>query len=257
MRLGSGNEYTSASLHLIIINALLWGATLLLPRIGIDLVEICGLHYWKGSDFNPIQLVTYMFLHNPSSILHLVFNMFSLFMFGPVLENAMGKKRFLFYYFFTGIGAGIVQELAWAYDLHGFTTEIASYMETGISGGLNVGNGTILHSIGELSQFENTIYNQHITIGASGAIFALLLAFGMIFPNVPVYFFFIPIPVKAKYMVIAYAAFELFAGVNDFSFDKVAHFAHLGGMLFGIILLLFWRTQAKIRMQQNQERYGR
>ncbi len=252
MRLGSNDGYSSVTIHLIIINALLWGASLLLPRIDINLIGLLGLHYWEGSDFNPIQLVTYMFLHDTSSFWHLFCNMFSLFMFGPVLEKTMGMKKFIFYYFFCGIGAGIVQELAWSYDLQPVTAEINAYMESGISNGLNIGNGKIIFTTGELAQFADSIYNSHITVGASGAVFALLLAFGMIFPNVPVYFFFIPIPVKAKYMVIAYAAFELFAGVKDFNFDKVAHFAHLGGMLFGLILLLFWRYQGKKRLEKFQ-----
>lgn len=257
MRLGSSNEYTSATIHLIIVNALLWGAAILLPRIDIDLIGRFGLHYWAGSDFSPIQLVTYMFLHDTSGFSHLFFNMFSLFMFGPVLENAMGRKRFLFYYFFTGIGAGLIQELSWTYDLSALSAEVDRIMATGMTEGVPVGNGIVLQNVGELTQFADKIYNSHITVGASGSIFALLLAFGMIFPNVPVYIFFIPIPIKAKYMVIGYSIIELFMGVKDFSFDNVAHFAHLGGMLFGLILLLFWRYQGKKRMEQNQANYGR
>lgn len=256
MRLGSNEDYTSISKHLIIINFLLWGAAVLLPKIDIDLISLFGLHYWKGSDFNPIQLFTYMFLHDTSGIWHVLFNMLSLFMFGPILERVLGTKRFIFYYIFTGIGAGLIQEIAWWHNLQPFAQEVASFTESGISGGLDIGN-KIIYNIGELTQFADNVYNHHITIGASGAIFALLLAFGMIFPNEPVYLFFIPIPIKAKYMVIGYAIIELFAGVKDFSFDNVAHFAHLGGMLFGLVLLLYWRNQGKRRQQQMQNNYGR
>lgn len=255
MKLGTNDEPITLPIHLIIINALLWGAAELLPRMDIDLIDKFGLHYWEGSSFNPIQLVTYMFLHG--GFTHLFFNMFNLFMFGPVLERVMGTKKFLFYYFFTGIGAGLVQQLAWAYDLQGFTQEVNMFMESGISNGLDLGNGQIIHTTGELTQFADTCYNSHITIGASGAVFALLLAFGMLFPNAPLYLFFIPVPIKAKYMVVGYAIIELFAGVKDFNFDNVAHFAHLGGMLFGIILLLYWRQQGKRRQQQMQSDYGR
>lgn len=249
MKLGTSEASNSIVIHLIIINVLLWGATLLLPKIDIDLVSHYGLHYWKGSDFSPIQFLTYMFLHDPTSFAHVFFNMFSLFMFGPVLEQVLGQKRFIIYYIFTGIGAGLVQELAWAFDLRGFTNEIAQLIESGIPGGLDVGDGVILHTIGELTNFADKVYNLHITIGASGAIFALLLAFGMIFPNQPIFIMFIPIPIKAKYMVVGYALIELFAGVKDFSFDNVAHFAHLGGMLFGILILSYWKWQNKKKLR--------
>lgn len=257
MKIGINNQYNSITIHVIIINVLLWVASLLLPRIGIDLISKFGLHYWAGSNFSPIQFVTYMFLHDTSSIYHLLFNMVGLYTFGTVLERAFGTKRFLFFYFFTGIGAGLIQELTWAYDLHAFTAEVTQITASGISNGLDIGNGTILHSVEELQQFADKVYNQHITIGASGAMFGLLIAFGLLFPNAPLFIMFIPIPIKAKYLVVGYALLELFAGVKDFSFDNVAHFAHLGGMLFGLILLLFWRHQGKRRIEQNQRNYGR
>ena len=257
MKLGISNQQNSISIHFVIINVLCWIASLLLPRIGIDLIEKFGLHYWAGSDFNPIQLVTYMFLHDTSSIYHLLFNMVCLYTFGTVLERAFGTKRFLIYYFFTGIGAGLIQELAWAYDLHAFTAEVAQLTESGIANGLDIGNGTILHSVDELTRFADDVYNKHITVGASGAMFGLLIAFGLLFPNAPLFIMFIPIPIKAKYLVVGYALLELFAGVKDFSFDNVAHFAHLGGMLFGLILLLYWRYQGKKKFEQNQQNYGR
>jgi hypothetical protein len=135
---------------------------------------------------------------------HLFFNMFALFMFGATLENYWGQKRYLTYYLVTGIGAGLIQILVLL--LQGVTSPIP-------------------------------------TIGASGAVFGLLLAFGMLFPNTPLYLMFIPIPIKAKYMVLGYGLIELFFGVAGFRMDNVAHFAHLGGMLFGIVLILYWRKK--------------
>lgn len=249
MGIGMAKNGSSICVHLIIVNILIFGAARLLPRIGIDLYEPFGLHYWLGTDFKPYQFVTYMFLHDPSSIIHILCNMFNLYMFGPIIERTLGKNKFLIYYFVTGIGAGIVQQLAWAYDIAPFTNEITKIVEGGVNFPLNVGGGIEFGSVGEVTTFANDFYNTHITVGASGAIFALLLAFGMFYPNQPLFIMFIPIPIKAKYMVIGYALLELFCGVNKFSFDNVAHFAHLGGLLFGLILILYWRHANKRRIQ--------
>ncbi len=234
---------SSICIHLIIINVLFFGAAHLLPKIDIDLYGLLGLHYWSGTDFKPYQFVTYMFLHDPNSIVHILCNMFNLYMFGPIIERTLGRNKFLIYYFVTGIGAGIVQQLAWTYDLIPFTTEIKQLIESGVNPPINLGNGQILSTIGEVNAFANDFYNRHLTIGASGAVFALLLAFGMFYPNQPLFLMFIPIPIKAKYMVIGYALLELFCGVKNFSFDNVAHFAHLGGLLFGLILILYWKKK--------------
>ena len=208
--------------NLIIINFLGWLATIVLPKFGINLVEYLGLHYLTAKDFNAVQLVTYMFMHDPGSIGHVFFNMFSVFMFGRTLEMVWGSKRFLTYYMITGFGAGLVQELTWYISLH---NEIAQAVSA--------------------YGWEQTrmILNGIITIGASGAVFGILLAFGMLFPNLPLYIMFIPIPIKAKYFVIFYGAVELFFGISNFSGDNIAHFAHLGGMLFGYIVIKYWRKK--------------
>lgn len=251
----SNKNSTSIIIHLIIINVLFWVAAQLLPRIGIDIYKHLGLHYWAGTDFKPFQFVTYMFLHDPNSIIHLLCNMFNLFMFGPIIERTMGRNKFLIYYFVTGIGAGIVQQLAWAYDLAPFTAEVNRIVEEGLPKPINLGNNIVLHTVGEVTDYANNVYNAYITVGASGAIFALLLAFGMFFPNQPLYIMFIPIPIKAKYMVIGYALIELFFGVGRFNsdnsgfLDNVAHFAHLGGLLFGLLLILYWRHSNKKKFQ--------
>ncbi len=208
--------------NLIIINLLFWLAEIVLPRVGIDLVKYLGLHYFAASDFNAVQLVTYMFMHDPGSFGHVFFNMFSVFMFGRTLEMVWGSKRFLIYYLTTGIGAGLVQEVTWFFSLKDAID--ATIVQTG---------------------WETTrmLLNNVITIGASGAVFGILLAFGMLFPNAELFIMFIPIPVKAKYFVIFYGVVELFLGVGNFSGDNIAHFAHLGGMLFGFFLIRYWKKK--------------
>ena len=234
---------SSIAIHLIIINVLLWVAGQLLPKIDIDIYDRFGLHYWLGTDFKPYQFVTYMFLHDPSSIIHLLCNMFNLYMFGPIIERTLGRNKFLIYYFVTGVGAGIVQQLAWAYDLNPLTAEINRIVENGMTIPIDRGDGVLLRTIGEVTNFANDVYNSRLTVGASGAVFGLLLAFDMFYPNQPLYIMFIPIPIKAKYLVAGYAILELIFGVNSFSFDNVAHFAHLGGLLFGLILILYWKRK--------------
>ncbi|MDY3069263.1 MAG: rhomboid family intramembrane serine protease [Parabacteroides sp.] len=211
--------------NLIIINFLFWVASLALPRVGIDLTALLGLHFPLAPDFNIIQLVSYMFMHAGFS--HIFFNMFAVYMFGRVLENVWGPKRFLIFYMVTGIGAGIIQELTWLYD---FRDVISAPQEM-----INIGGGRILT--------KPEFYDLFVTVGASGAVFGILLAFGILFPNVPLYLMFIPIPIKAKYFVIFYGLAELTMGVANFSGDSVAHFAHLGGMLFGYVLIKYWKNK--------------
>jgi len=230
--------------NLIIVNVLVWLSTIILGRVGVDMEHYLGLHYIGSKTFLPTQLITYMFMHDPRSIWHILFNMFGLFMFGRILEQVWGPKRFLTYYLVTGIGAALVQELTWYIDLRPFFEAINNYLANGdtsvLSRYLNVQSGVIYPSSAILDAKEMLMDNM-VTIGASGAIFGILLAFGMLFPNAPLYFMFIPVPIPAKYMVIGYGVIELFAGVSNFSGDNVAHFAHLGGMLFGFFLVRYWK----------------
>jgi membrane associated rhomboid family serine protease len=208
--------------NLIIINFLCWLASLVLPRFGIDLIQLFGLHFLTASDFHFYQLFTYMFLHATPSLEHVFFNMFAVFMFGRVLENVWGKQRFLFFYLVTGIGAAVMQEIVWFYMLY------ADAHNAGFP-------------VQELLRHPGI--NNLITIGASGAVFGILLAFGMLFPNTPLFIMFIPIPIKAKYFVAIYGVIELFLGVANFNGDNVAHFAHLGGMLFGFFIIRYWKKK--------------
>lgn len=213
--------------NIIIINLLFWLASLVLPRVGIDLVKLLGLHLPMARDFKAFQFITYMFMHDTNSFSHVFFNMFAVYMFGRVLENVWGPKRFLIYYFVTGIGAGLIQVLVWYFELHEL---IHSGIEMVNLGGAVIPKGEYL--------------NMFVTIGASGAVFGILLAFGMLFPNAPLYIMFIPVPVKAKYFVFFYGLIELFLGISRFN-DSVAHFAHLGGMLFGFFMILYWKKKDK------------
>lgn len=213
--------------NLIIINFLLWLATFVLRnKFDIDLTDYLGLHYITSDSFNAAQLITYMFMHDPNSIGHVFFNMFSVFIFGRTLEAVWGAKRFLFYYFTTGIGAGIIQEIVWFLSVAGDTTIAAETI-----------HGTMVNVPVEI---YTSLLN---TVGASGAVFGILLAFAMLFPNAEMFLMFVPIPIKAKYFVAFYGIIELFFGVAGTAGDNVAHFAHLGGMLFGLILILYWRKK--------------
>ena len=205
--------------HLLIINILMYLATITFSRFNIDLTDILGLHFFKASDFRIYQIVTYMFMH--VNFGHLFFNMFALWMFGNTLENLWGSKRFLLFYMVCGIGAGLCQELVQYIQ---YATSLAQY-ET-----VNLGGSHIITM--------DSYLNMMTTVGASGAIYGLLLAFGMMFPNSMIYFYFL-IPIKAKWFVIGYAVLELITGLGGH--DNVAHFAHLGGMLFGLLLILYWK----------------
>lgn len=200
--------------NLLIINILFYFAKIVFARYQIDLSHILGLHYITASAFYIWQPLTYMFMH--ADLSHIFFNMFAVLMFAPALEERWGSKRFLIYYLVTGLGAAIVQECVWALQLQPALNSV----------------NTVLAS---------TMVNKVVTIGASGAVFGILMAFGWLFPDVRMYIMFIPIPIRARTLVIIYALVELFAGLAPISGDNVAHFAHLGGMIFGLVLILWWR----------------
>ncbi len=228
-----GSWKSSVTINLLIINVLMLIATTVFQTQGIDLDRILGLHYWKGSDFNLVQVITYMFLH--AGFTHLFFNMFSLVMFGRVLESVLGSKRFLFYYISCGIGAALVQELVWT-----LTWEDTLVLQDATGAVAMRGAEAVRYATEHY--MLNDFFNSFITIGASGAVFGILLAFGMIFPNMPLYLMFIPIPIKAKWMVLGYGLIELLFGINGID-SSVAHFAHLGGMIFGFLILLYWKRK--------------
>ena len=221
---------------LLLINVICYLLQLLFERSGIDLVALFGLHFAKASDFYLFQLLTYMFLHGSFS--HLFFNMFSLWMFGGIIERSLGSRRFLTYYLICGIGAGLCQEL-W---------QLGAYYMEGM-------NGYKLVDIGnDLSIPMDLFLNRWTTIGASGACYGVLLAFGMLYPNERIVLLIPPIPIRAKYFVAGYAAIELYSAYA--SNDNIAHFAHLGGMLFGFLLLRYWRRANERRQAAWQNSWG-
>ena len=223
--------------NLLIINILVWIAQISLPKVGIDLTNLLALHYWRASDFNIAQMFSYMFMHSDNDFSHLFFNMFSLLMLGPLLERALGSMRYLFYYITCGLGAAIVQELVWEFTwMDIFAPGFANY------NGLSMDEAYSIFQAAVATGENIPFLNQLITVGASGCVFGILLAFGVLFPNLPMYIMFIPIPIKAKYMVIFWGAIELLFGVTG-AMDSIAHFAHLGGMIFGLILLLYWKKK--------------
>jgi len=208
--------------NLLIINILAFAAAFVAQRYGIELNSLFGLHFFMASDFRVYQFVTYLFMHG--SFEHLFFNMFALWMFGRIIEQVMGQKRFLIYYMVCGIGAGLVQELAQYIHYLTILPDLPPVPHEQLAEALNGWN----------------------TVGASGAIYGILLAFGMLFPDERMFIIPIPVPIKAKYFVVGYAVIELMSALLR-SNDQVAHMAHLGGMLFGLFLLLHWRKPGKMK----------
>ncbi len=230
--------------NILIINVLFFLATLgFEAAFKIDLTEKLGMHYFGSSLFRPYQIITYMFMH--ANFGHIFFNMFALWMFGNVLENYWGPKRFLTYYMITGIGAIMVQMLVVYIQIRNVEPflspeQISDIINNGYKY-LQEGKNFVDADAAKL----NLLYHMP-TIGASGAVFGILLAFGMMFPNSVIYLYF-AIPIKAKWFVIIYGAIELYTGIGNYSGDNVAHFAHLGGMLFGFLLIIYWNKKIKKR----------
>lgn len=217
--------------NLLVINVLAFLATWVLENSGINLTALGGLHFFLASDFHFYQFFTYMFLH--AGFTHILFNMFALWMFGSVIERVWGPKKFLFYYIVCGIGAGLVQELV----------QYADYYMQGLSAYEYV-------SVGDTRMSMAAYLNLRTTIGASGAVYGILLAFGMIFPNERLFIIPFPFPIKAKWLIVGYIAIEFFSAMGQN--DGVAHMAHLGGMLFGFLLIRYWQKHP-----DSSQRYGR
>jgi membrane associated rhomboid family serine protease len=251
--------------NLLIINGLFFLAQLTVEQVfQVNLTDYLGMHYFGSEKFNPAQLVTYMFLHGGFS--HVFFNMFALWMFGYTLENVWGGKRFLTYYMVTGIGAALVHMLVMWISISGIQADAAAVMrapdpaaftafvddhypgfKSQLFEFLNAwgSNPTNPEYVNQASAYMDDLINLQMdipTVGASGAVFGILLAFGMMFPNslIYIYFFF---PIKAKWFVILYGAVEIYFGFANNPGDNVAHFAHLGGMIFGFFLIRYWNRK--------------
>lgn len=226
--------------NLVIINVMVWLAMLLTPyTFDQTLTRICALHYFASPDFKFWQLITYMFMHG--GFTHLFFNMFGVLMFGATIERVFGPARYLLFYLTVGVGAALVQEGVYAI----WIAQLASGLPDGVTVSM-IAHNTLPVSVSPTADMYQMYGLINVpTVGASGALFGILLAFAMFFPNMPLYFFFIPVPIKAKWMVLGYGLLELFLGVTGLQ-SGVAHFAHLGGMLVGLALILYWRKKGEI-----------
>ena len=262
--------------NLIIINALFYLGTIAASQtFHIDLADYLGLHYPVSSLFKPHQLVTYMFMHGSPA--HILFNMFAVWMFGNALENVWGPKRFLIYYLITGIGAAIVHYVVFYFQISPVIHALDGFLNNPNNAALQslFNNGYVNLSRGHdeinnlvndflpqynalvktdpgkamqlatefIVNYRTAFLNAPVVVGASGAVFGILLAFGMMFPNMMIMIYFL-FPMKAKHLVILYGAFELYAGLANHAGDNVAHFAHLGGMLFGWLLIKKWGVRS-------------
>ncbi len=225
--------------NLLIINAIFFLATLVFDQPGKELAHIFGAHYFDSPKFRIWQPITYMFMHG--SFMHLFFNMFGLYMFGSVLEQRWGAKRFLNFYFITGLGALALQWVVQGVELYQITGAVINHGNLPLDMLADGKYNPALYTDGAASTLYSIYFGT--MVGASGAIFGIMVAFGMLYPNVEMMLLFIPFPVKAKYFIPIYIVIELFLGVARIPGDSVAHFAHLGGALIGFILVKIWKDK--------------
>ena len=220
--------------NLLIINLIFFLAYLIFDSKYVlgPITRVLGAYYFNSRAFRPWQIITYMFMHGGFE--HILFNMFALFSFGPILEYYIGSKKFFNLYFICGIGAFLCQTIVQAIEVQSITGSMI----------LPFSN----HVIDSISMEKlKAIYNYPM-VGASGAIFGLLVAFGMIYPNLELMILFLPIPIKAKYLIPIYIVLELFLGFGQFASDNIAHFAHLGGALFGFIMIKLWKLKGPTQL---------
>jgi len=231
---GQFNNIPPVTKNLLLINVVMFLITMVFERMfNINLSRMLGLFYFQSPFFGPWQIVTHMFMHG--GITHIFFNMWALFMFGKTLESVWGGQRFLIYYLATGLGAAFFHSLVLYLQMGPEVAQLkAAYSVDKIN----------MNLINEILKPGNPYYSLGRslltpTVGASGAVYGVLLAFGMLFPNTQLFIIPIPFPIKAKWLVIGFGALELFLGISQSS-DNIAHFAHLGGMIFGFILIKYW-----------------
>lgn len=234
---------TEAVKHLLIVNVLLFIA----PKIsGFDLQNLFALHFPTNPEFGWWQFATHMFMHSQQNFMHIAFNMYGLWAFGTPLEQMWGRNKFLFFYFSAGIGAGLIYM---AVNYYQFQSVYDSLMGLGLSSQniqqiLTTGqyNTSILESgitTEDLTHFYNIYHGS--AVGASGAVYGVLVAFGMAFPNSKLALIFFPVPISAKYFIPLIILGDLFFGVTKYSIGNIAHFAHVGGAIIGFIIAWYWK----------------
>jgi membrane associated rhomboid family serine protease len=243
------NRISGAVLGLLLVNIAVFAAGLLLPNAHEQIIAIGALWYSANEHFGPWQVVTYMFLH--ADVGHIFFNMFALVSFGSILEREWGAARFLVFYFLCGVGAGLVQLGVNQYEFAGLHERLvaAGMTSDAIAEILKSGSGE-LPLDPALKATVISLYSIYAapTLGASGAIYGLLVAFGCLHPNAKLSLMFVPVPVAAKFFIPGIVALDLFSGVTGISLfgGGVAHFAHVGGAVIGFLLMLLWRKRGRI-----------
>jgi membrane associated rhomboid family serine protease len=215
--------------NIIIINVLLFVAKIILGQRQINLDDYFGLHDHLSSNFKPHQFITYIFMHG--NISHIFFNMLGVYIFGQVLEQVWGPKRYLIFYLVTGLGAALVQYVIMHMEIVRILTAINEEIAT---------SHFSYSEIAERIEFKDMLLRRKVVVGASGSLMGLLGGFGMLFPNRYLYLYFL-FPIKAKWLVILYGGFEIFSAFQNDPNDPVAHFAHIGGLVVGVLLVLLWR----------------
>ncbi len=233
------SKLTDAIKHLIIINVILFAIPQLLK---MDLTNVLALHFPKNEHFGVWQYVTHIFMHG--SFMHIAFNMYGLWAFGTPLEQMWGRNKFLFFYFSAGIGAGLIYSLVNYYQFNGIyeqliqlgvsSTDIQQILDSG-----RYNDDLITLSNKTMSEFYSLYHTP--AVGASGAVYGVLVAFGLSFPNAKLALIFFPVPIAAKYFIPVMILGDLFFGMTKYSVGNVAHFAHVGGALIGFIIAWYWK----------------
>jgi membrane associated rhomboid family serine protease len=204
---------------------------------GVDLTMVLGLYFPKSEQFMPLQIVTHMFMHG--GFWHIFFNMYALYIFGQALENVWGPKRFFIYYIICGLGAALTHETVIAFQYAHLAQSLnPDSLQTVLNQGTSLFRERQLFTDPDMQKLQLLLNTP--TVGASGAVFGILLAFGVLFPNTQLMLLFPPIPIRAKYFVLIYGGIELYMAVTQPG-SNIAHAAHLGGMLFGYIMIRYWR----------------
>ncbi len=227
-------KITESIKHLIIINVILF----LAPQFfkGIDLQNLLALHFAENPSFGFWQYLTHIFMHGSFS--HILFNMYGLWAFGTPLEQIWGRNKFLFFYFSAGIGAGLIYSLVNYYQ---FETAFEQLIQMGATKSeiMDLMNPSVMYKDENL-ETVNRLYNTS-AVGASGAVYGILVAFGLSFPNAKLALIFLPIPIAAKYFIPVMILGDLFFGMTSYSIGNIAHFAHIGGALIGFIIAWYWK----------------
>lgn len=221
--------------NLLILNVLFFLATIVMQNQGIVLQQELGMHYPSSNLFEPYQLITHFFMHG--DLFHLLFNMIGLIIFGSQLERTWGKKRFFIFYFVTAIGAVVLHTIVQGIEIHHLTGEWFP----------DIINKRIPITEQELFSKWQSAYRIYATstVGASGAVYGLLMAFALLFPNTQFMLLFPPIPIKAKWLALGLGVIAVYQGLQSNQGDSIAHFAHIGGMLFGFIIIQIWKRNTR------------